>query len=148
MAWTKLAYQGTTDKGNESDKVWKVQVSGSKLTTIWGKNKVWLRKTEKTYASPAKAKAAREKMVAKKKAKGYGPTRVTFKATGLKFKAKAKAKAKLKAKASNKAKAKNKSKKLAKHSKAKAKAKAKAKSKSKAKAKSKAKKMQKRSKKS
>lgn len=86
MAWTKLAYKGTTAKGNSSDKVWKVQVVGKKLTTVWGRNGKWLRQTVKSFSSPAEAKQAKAKLVKQKKSKGYSPTRVTFKASGKSFK--------------------------------------------------------------
>jgi DNA ligase-1 len=54
-----------------SSKFWEVAVSGSEMTTRWGKIGTPGRTTTKTFADAAAARAAAEKLIAEKTADGY-----------------------------------------------------------------------------
>lgn len=69
------------DPSRNHNKFWEVDVKGSAVTTWWGRIGQAAAQKTKDFGSPEKAKAAAEKLVAEKKAKGYVTAPVTQKAS-------------------------------------------------------------------
>lgn len=61
------------DAAKNHNKFWEVEVKGSQMIAHWGRIGTVGQNQVKDFGSPEKAKAAAEKMVAEKKAKGYVP---------------------------------------------------------------------------
>lgn len=69
--WKCFQFIGGTQKGNLSYKTWCVKVSGTSVTTRWGRTSGQKRETPKRYASNQQAYQAAQRLINSKVGKGY-----------------------------------------------------------------------------